>query len=127
VLLATQGFWPDGIYTAPADEALVFDILLAKSMGFNLLRKHVKVEPDRWYYHADRQAQLIDPSSLPPSLLESQEVISLFVMPGPLSLSEPLKSFGPVQAGNPCLAGHALHVLGGGNAPRRASGSATAV
>eukprot|EP00884_Botryococcus_braunii_P009261 jgi/Botrbrau1/18336/Bobra.0179s0063.1 len=54
-----QGFWPDGIYTAPMDVALVHDIELAKSMGFNLLRKHVKVEPDRWYYHADRLGMLV--------------------------------------------------------------------
>ena len=42
-----QGFWPDGIYTAPCDEGLRYDIEAAKSMGLNMLRKHIKVEPDR--------------------------------------------------------------------------------
>ena len=54
-----QGFWPDGIYTAPTDEALRFDIEFAKRIGLNLLRKHVKVEPDRWYYWADRLGVLV--------------------------------------------------------------------
>ena len=49
-----QGWWPDGLYTAPSDEALRFDIETAKAMGFNMLRKHVKIEPLRWYYHCDR-------------------------------------------------------------------------
>jgi hypothetical protein len=57
--LLDQGFWPDGLYTAPSDAALVADIELAKSLGFNLLRKHVKVEPDRWYYHCDRLGLLV--------------------------------------------------------------------
>ena len=45
-----QGWWPDGLYTAPTDEALKFDIVKTKEMGFNMIRKHVKVEPARWYY-----------------------------------------------------------------------------
>ena len=49
-----QGFWPDGLYTAPTDEALKYDIEVTKKLGFNLIRKHVKVEPDRWYYWCDR-------------------------------------------------------------------------
>jgi hypothetical protein len=49
-----QGFWPDGVYTAPSDAAMRFDIEAAKRLGFNMLRKHMKVEPDRWYYWADR-------------------------------------------------------------------------
>ena len=52
--LLDQGYWPDGLYTAPSDEALIYDIQTAKAMGFNLLRKHIKVEPMRWYYHCDR-------------------------------------------------------------------------
>ena len=51
-----QGFWPDGKYTAPTDEALLYDIQAAKVMGANVLRKHIKVEPDRFYHHADRYA-----------------------------------------------------------------------
>jgi hypothetical protein len=54
-----QGFWPDGVYTAPTDTALQFDIDAAKRLGFNMLRKHVKVEPDRWYYWADKLGMLV--------------------------------------------------------------------
>jgi len=49
-----QGWWPDGLYTAPSDEALKFDIQKTKDFGFNMIRKHVKVEPARWYTHCDR-------------------------------------------------------------------------
>jgi len=48
-----QGYWSDGYYTAPTDEALKYDIIKMKEMGFNMLRKHIKVEPMRWYYHCD--------------------------------------------------------------------------
>jgi len=54
-----QGYWPDGLYTAPSDEALVYDISLMKRMGFNMLRKHMKCEPLRWYYHCDRLGMLV--------------------------------------------------------------------
>jgi hypothetical protein len=54
-----QGFWPDGIYTAPTDEALKFDIAAIKSMGFNTIRKHIKIEPARWYYYADKLGMLV--------------------------------------------------------------------
>ena len=54
-----QGWWPDGLYTAPADEALLFDIVKTKEMGFNTIRKHVKVEPARWYYHCDKTGVLV--------------------------------------------------------------------
>ncbi len=54
-----QGWWPDGLYTAPTDEALRSDIEVTKQLGFNLARKHVKVEPDRWYYWADRLGLLV--------------------------------------------------------------------
>jgi hypothetical protein len=54
-----QGFWPDGIYTAPTDEALRYDIEFLKQAGFNLARKHVKVEPDRWYYWCDKLGLLV--------------------------------------------------------------------
>jgi hypothetical protein len=49
-----QGFWPDGLYTAPTDEALKYDIEVTKKLGFNMIRKHVKVEPERWYYWCDK-------------------------------------------------------------------------
>ena len=54
-----QGYWPDGLMTAPSDEAFLYDIRLAKSMGFNMLRKHVKIEPLRWYYHCDRLGMIV--------------------------------------------------------------------
>jgi len=54
-----QGWWPDGLYTAPTDEALAFDIKKTKDFGFNLIRKHVKVEPARWYYHCDKEGILV--------------------------------------------------------------------
>jgi hypothetical protein len=54
-----QGYWPDGIYTAPTDEALKYDIEITKKLGFNATRKHVKVEPARWYYHCDKLGLLV--------------------------------------------------------------------
>jgi beta-galactosidase/beta-glucuronidase len=54
-----QGWWPDGLYTAPCDEALRFDIVKTKEMGFNMIRKHVKVEPARWYWHCDQLGMLV--------------------------------------------------------------------
>jgi hypothetical protein len=54
-----QGFWPDGIYTAPTDKALRWDFEITKQMGYNMLRKHIKVESDRWYYWADHMGVLV--------------------------------------------------------------------
>ncbi len=54
-----QGFWPDGLYTAPMDEALKYDIEMTKQMGFNTIRKHVKVESARWYYWCDVLGMLV--------------------------------------------------------------------
>ena len=54
-----QGWWPDGLYTAPSDEALKNDIDVTKMLGFNMARKHVKVEPDRWYYWCDKLGLLV--------------------------------------------------------------------
>ena len=54
-----QGFWPDGIYTAPTDEALKFDLERTKAMGMNFMRKHAKVEPARWYYWADKLGLMV--------------------------------------------------------------------
>ncbi len=54
-----QGWWPDGLYTAPTDEALRYDIEITRQLGFNMARKHVKVEPARWYYWADRLGLLV--------------------------------------------------------------------
>jgi len=57
--LLDQGWWPDGLYTAPSDEALKYDIQASKDLGYNLIRKHVKVEPERWYYHCDKIGMLV--------------------------------------------------------------------
>ncbi|HXW08097.1 MAG TPA: glycoside hydrolase family 2 TIM barrel-domain containing protein [Vicinamibacterales bacterium] len=54
-----QGWWPDGLYTAPTSEALRFDIEAQKKMGYNAIRKHVKIEPARWYYECDRLGMLV--------------------------------------------------------------------
>jgi hypothetical protein len=54
-----QGWWPDGLYTAPTDEALRYDLEVTKQLGFNMIRKHVKIEPARWYYHCDRIGLLV--------------------------------------------------------------------
>ena len=54
-----QGYWPDGLYTAPSDDALIFDILEMKKLGFNMIRKHIKIEPQRWYYHCDRLGMVV--------------------------------------------------------------------
>jgi len=54
-----QGWWPDGLYTAPTDEALKYDIEITKKLGFNMLRKHVKIEPARFYYHCDKLGILV--------------------------------------------------------------------
>ncbi|MCL1894211.1 MAG: hypothetical protein FWG02_08265 [Holophagaceae bacterium] len=54
-----QGWWPDGLYTAPTDKALAYDIQVLKLLGFNMLRKHVKVEPARYYYHCDQVGMLV--------------------------------------------------------------------
>jgi hypothetical protein len=54
-----QGFWPDGIYTAPTDDALRSDLAFLKAAGFNMTRKHVKIEPDRWYYWCDKLGLLV--------------------------------------------------------------------
>ncbi len=54
-----QGWWPDGLYTAPTDEALLFDVVKTKEMGFNMIRKHIKVEPARWYRFCDSIGLLV--------------------------------------------------------------------
>jgi beta-galactosidase/beta-glucuronidase len=54
-----QGYWPDGGMTPPSDEALIFDVEETLALGFNMTRKHIKVEPRRWYYHADRMGLIV--------------------------------------------------------------------
>jgi len=57
--LLDQGYWSDGLLTAPSDEALIYDIEMMKKLGFNMLRKHIKIEPLRWYYHCDRLGMIV--------------------------------------------------------------------
>ncbi len=57
--LLDQGYWPDGLYTPASDEAMVYDIQTAKELGFTMLRKHIKIEPLRWYHHCDRLGMLV--------------------------------------------------------------------
>lgn len=54
-----QGYWSDGLYTAPSDEALIYDISAMKKLGFNMMRKHIKIESARWYYHCDRMGMIV--------------------------------------------------------------------
>lgn len=54
-----QGYWPDGLLTAPCDEVLLYDIEKLKEMGYNTIRKHIKVEPERFYYHCDRLGMMV--------------------------------------------------------------------
>src|SRR5262249_43876768 len=54
-----QGFWPDGLYTPPSDAAQRYDLEVTRRLGFNMVRKHVKVEPDRWYYWCDKLGLLV--------------------------------------------------------------------
>nr|WP_221474431.1 glycoside hydrolase family 2 [Planomonospora venezuelensis] len=54
-----QGYWPDGLYTPPSDEAMIHDIATMKRLGFTMLRKHIKLEPLRWYHHCDRLGMLV--------------------------------------------------------------------
>jgi len=57
--LLDQGYWPDGLFTAPTDEALRYDLEITKQMGFNMTRKHIKIEPARWYYHCDQLGLIV--------------------------------------------------------------------
>ncbi|MDR2929964.1 MAG: hypothetical protein LBV06_03540 [Propionibacteriaceae bacterium] len=57
--LLDQGYWSDGLYTAPDDDAMVWELQTLKSLGFNMVRKHIKIEPLRWYHHCDRLGLLV--------------------------------------------------------------------
>lgn len=57
--LLDQGWWPDGLYTAPTEEAMLYDVKVTRDLGFNMIRKHVKVEPATYYYHCDKMGMLV--------------------------------------------------------------------
>jgi hypothetical protein len=73
-----QGYWPDGLYTAPTDDALAFDVKVHKLMGFNTIRKHIKIEPARWYYHADKIGMLVWQDFVNPNKSLSDDAKSAF-------------------------------------------------
>lgn len=70
--LLDQGYWPDGILTAPTDDALKWDIEQQKEMGFNTIRKHVKVEPERWYYWCDKLGMMVIQDMPSPNVIDTQ-------------------------------------------------------
>ncbi|MFL5994307.1 MAG: glycoside hydrolase family 2 protein, partial [Streptomyces sp.] len=74
-----QGFWPDGLHTAPTDEALAYDLRVHKRLGFNAVRKHIKVEPDRWFYWADRLGLMV---------WQDMPAMTAGVNPGPAARAE---------------------------------------
>ncbi len=82
-----QGYWPDGLYTAPSDEALRYDIDMARKLGFNMIRKHAKIECRRWYYHCDTMGMIVwqdmvnGGSAYSPTLLTY--LPTFFCVPGP--------------------------------------------
>lgn len=57
--LLDQGYWSDGLYTPPSDDGVIYEIQLMKELGYNMLRKHIKIEPMRWYYHCDRLGMIV--------------------------------------------------------------------
>ena len=77
--LLDQGYWSDGLYTPPADEAMVWDIQTARDMGFNMLRKHIKIEPLRWYYHCDRLGIIVWQDLV--SCFERWQTLTMQVLP----------------------------------------------
>ena len=86
-----QGWWPDGLYTAPTDAALRFDIEYTKKIGLNLIRKHVKTEPARWYYHCDKLGMLVW-QDMPNGNLQPGEPNNLRVDPGAPDATRPADS-----------------------------------
>lgn len=68
-----QGWWPDGLYTAPCDEALLYDVKVMKDLGFNMVRKHIKTEPARWYYYCDREGLLVWQDMPSPNMVAGHE------------------------------------------------------
>ena len=93
-----QGFWPDGIYTAPTYDAMVYDLQMTKNLGFNMIRKHVKVEPATWYEWCDRHGILVwqdMPSMFPPKNAMNQRVENEF--------ESELKQLIEARRNSPCI------------------------
>ncbi len=110
-----QGFWPDGIYTAPSEAAMKYDLDVTKRLGFNMIRKHVKVEPDRWYYLCDKMGILvmqdmpsgdrgIGPND--PDIVRSPESAQIF--------RDELKAMIDARRNHPCIVSWVLYNEGWG-------------
>ena len=101
--LLDQGYWPDGLYTAPADEAYVYDIAQMKALGFNMLRKHAKIECRRWYYHCDRLGMIVWQDMVNGG--GNYSALLLTYLPTGLCVPGPLKKREEQEAAEPTLAG----------------------
>jgi beta-galactosidase/beta-glucuronidase len=77
-----QGFFPDGLYTPPSEEAMLFDIEYTRQIGCNMIRKHIKVEPLRWYYHCDRLGMIVWQDMPNGGLIDGEVVAMLSLMLG---------------------------------------------
>jgi beta-galactosidase/beta-glucuronidase len=77
-----QGYFPDGLYTAPSEEAMLFDIEYTRRIGCNMIRKHIKVEPLRWYYHCDRLGMIVWQDMPNGGLIDGELVATLSLMFG---------------------------------------------
>lgn len=77
-----QGYFPDGLYTPPSEEAMLFDIEFIRAIGCNLIRKHIKVEPLRWYYHCDRLGMIVWQDMPNGGLIDGEVVAILSLMAG---------------------------------------------
>ncbi len=96
-----QGFFPDGLYTPPSDEALLFDIEYTKQIGCNMIRKHIKVEPLRWYYHCDRLGMIVWQDMPNGGLIDGEVVATLSLIFGFYrNDTRRLSCFGRKDAGN---------------------------
>lgn len=92
--LLDQGYWSDGMYTPPCDEAMVWEIRRLKELGFNMLRKHIKIEPLRWYYHCDRLGMLVWQDFVNGGERESMLTTALLPMLGMQMKDHNYKTFG---------------------------------
>lgn len=92
-----QGYWPDGLYTAPCDDALSYDIRKARQLGFNMIRKHAKIECRRWYYHCDRLGMIVWQDMVNGGSTYSQTLLTylptLLCVPGPRKKDMPENKF----------------------------------
>ena len=93
-----QGYWSDGMYTAPSDEAMAYDIESMKALGFNMLRKHIKIEPLRWYYHCDRLGMLVWQDAVSGGGPYRTDVISFPVFTGIHRKDDAYRAFGRAEA-----------------------------